>query len=58
MNVKIYNLQKAYSTVQGLPVAKLKDLQKLCNDNIIPEKYHATITVFLRKQMQTVVSVI
>ena len=40
LNLNRSILQKAYSTTQGLPAEKLKDLLTLCGKNIIPSKYH------------------
>lgn len=39
-NVQKYELIKAYKEELGLPKAKIKDLLKLCEKEIIPVQYH------------------
>ena len=39
-NVQKYILKKAYSNVQEVKAAKIKDLKTLCKNNIIPPQYH------------------
>ena len=43
VNVQKFVLKKAYTSVQGLTSAKIKDLLSLCDEksNIIPQEYHS-----------------
>ena len=49
VDVKKYNLIKAYKNVQGIPAAKKKDLLSLCENNIIPTEYHQYFKLFPTK---------
>lgn len=40
VSVKKYKLRKAYDSVPGVPIEKLKDLSTLCENNIIPPAYY------------------
>lgn len=46
VNVKKYTLKKAYTAVQGIKKAKIKDLQTLCKKNIIPAQFHVYYNLF------------
>lgn len=53
VNGKKYTLKGAYSSHQGIPSAKLKDLKTLCRTNIIPPKYHEYYNSFQQKVSAT-----